>query len=226
MRDSDIQKAKRAAAEKAVFYIQDNMTVGLGTGSTTYYAIQLIGQKISNGLKIKGVPTSVATERLARENNIPLLSEFEQIDLTIDGADEVDKHGNLLKGGGGALTREKIVAATSQREIIIVDESKLVTHLGKFPWPVEVLLFGWKAVQKKLQSLGCVPGLRRADDGIFHTDNQNYILDCHFNKIENPEELAQEINNIPGVVENGLFVGMTELVIVGYRDGGVKELQF
>lgn len=226
MPTSDIQMAKRAAAEKAVSYIKDNMIIGLGTGSTTYYAIQIIGQKIANGLKIQGVPTSLETERLAKGNNIPLLYEFEQIDITIDGADEVDEHGNLIKGGGGALTREKIVAAASKKEIIIVDESKLVKSLGKFPLPVEVLPFGWRFVQKKIESLGYVVKLRKKDEKIFISDNQNYILDCIFNYINNPLELTIQINSIPGVVENGLFVGMTDLVIVGHADGSTDEITF
>lgn len=226
MTDSDILKAKRAAAEKAVSYIGDNMIVGLGTGSTASYAIQLIGQKAANGVKIQAVPTSLETERLAKENNIPLLFEFEQIDVTIDGADEVDESGNLIKGGGGALTREKIVAAASKKEIIIVDGTKLVPTLGRFPLPVEGLPFGWKFVQKQLQSLGCEAKLRRKGEEVLITDNQNYIFDCMFNHISNPKELAMRINSIPGVVENGLFVGLTDLVIVGRADGSTEEIRF
>lgn len=226
MTDSDILKAKQAAAEKAVSYIQENMIVGLGTGSTASYAIQLIGQRITKGLKIHGVATSLETERLAKEKNIPIISEFDQVDITVDGADEVDEHGNLIKGGGGALTREKIVAAASRKEIIMVDETKLVSTLGRFPLPVEVLPFGWKFIQKQLQSLGCEANLRKKSGKIFITDNQNYIFDCIFNRIDNATELATEINTIPGVVENGLFVGLTDLVIVGHANGNAEEITF
>ncbi|MFQ5823107.1 MAG: ribose-5-phosphate isomerase RpiA [bacterium] len=226
MTDSDIIKAKQAAAEKAVSYLQENMIVGLGTGSTACSAIQLIGQKVANGLKIQGVPTSLETERLAKENNISLLFEFGQIDITIDGADEVDESGNLIKGGGGALTREKIVAAASKKEIIIVDETKLVQTLGRFSLPVEVLPFGWKFVQKKLQLLGCKANLRKKGEEIFMSDNQNYIFDCIFHNIVHPKELAIEINTIPGVVENGLFVDLADLVIVGHADGSTEEIVF
>jgi len=222
----DIQKVKRVAAEKAVAYIKENMIVGLGSGSTAYYAIQLLGQKIATGLKIQGVPTSLETEKLARENNIPLLFDFERVEITIDGADEVDEHGNLIKGGGGALAREKIVAAASLKEIIVVDESKLVKALGRFPVPVEVLPFGRQFVKKKLESLGCDTILRKKGDRNFITDNQNHIFDCRFEQIDNPDELTREINSIPGVVENGLFVGLADLVIVGHADGSAEEITF
>lgn len=222
----DIQKVKRAAAEKAVAYIKENMIVGLGSGSTAYYAIELLGQKIAAGLKIQGVPTSLETEKLAKENNIPLLFDFERVEITIDGADEVDEYGNLIKGGGGALAREKIVAAASFKEIIVVDESKLVKTLGRFPLPVEVLPFGRQFVKERLESLGCETILRKKGDKKFITDNQNYIFDCIFEQIDNPDELTKEINSIPGVVENGLFVGLTNLVIVGHADGSAEEITF
>ena len=222
----DIQKVKRAAAEKAVAYIKENMIVGLGSGSTAYYAIELLGQKIATGLKIQGVPTSLETEKLAKENNIPLLFDFERVEITIDGADEVDEYGNLIKGGGGALAREKIVAAASFKEIIVVDESKLVKTLGRFPLPVEVLPFGRQFVKERLESLGCETILRKKGDKKFITDNQNYIFDCIFEQIDNPDELTKEINSIPGVVENGLFVGLTNLVIVGHADGSAEEITF
>lgn len=222
----DIQKVKRAVAEKAVAYIKENMIVGLGSGSTAYYAIELLGQKIATGLKIQGVPTSLETEKLAKENNIPLLFDFERLEITIDGADEVDEYGNLIKGGGGALAREKIVAAASFKEIIVVDESKLVKTLGRFPLPVEVLPFGRQFVKDRLESLGCETILRKKGDKKFITDNQNYIFDCIFEQIDNPGELTKEINSIPGVVENGLFVGLTNLVIVGHADGSAEEITF
>ncbi|MFQ5707168.1 MAG: ribose-5-phosphate isomerase RpiA [bacterium] len=221
-----MNRSKKAAAEKAVAHIREHMTVGLGTGSTTRFAIQILGQKVRDGFNIQGVPTSLESERLAKELNIPLLSEFEHVDLTIDGADEVDRRGNLIKGGGGALTREKIVAAASNQEIIIVDETKLVQYLGRCPLPVEVLPFGWKFVQKKLQALGCEARLRKDQDRVFITDNQNYILDCSFKRIESPAGLVQTINNLPGVVEAGLFIGLTDKVIVGHPDGQTDEIDF
>lgn len=221
-----IQKAKQAAAEKAVTYVEEGMLVGLGTGSTAKFAIELIGRKIAQGLKIQGVPTSLETERLAQENRIPLLSDFEQIDLTIDGADEVDERGNLTKGGGGALTREKIVAAASSKLVIIVDRSKLVKQPGVFPLPVEVLPFGCRFVQRQLNRLGCEVRLRTRANEIYITDNRNYILDCFFETIEDPGRLSQAINNIPGVIENGLFVELTDLVIVGDVGGEVNEIKF
>ncbi len=222
----DIRQAKKVAAEKAVTHVQNNMVVGLGTGSTAKFAIECIGQRVAAGLKVHAVATSLETESLAKENNIPILIDFKEVDVTIDGADEVDEQGNLIKGGGGALTREKIVAAASKREIIIVDEAKLVETLGAFPLAVEVLPFGWTFVREKLKILGCEISLRRKNGEIFLTDNQNYILDCDFKQIPAPLKLESEINSIPGVVENGLFVGLTTLVIVGKADGTTQELTY
>ncbi len=222
----DSQTAKKAAAEAAVSRVENDMIVGLGTGSTAYYAIQLIGKRIAEGLRIRGaVPTSRETEKLAKQNKIPLISDFTYIDLTIDGADEVEPAGDLIKGGGGALTREKIVAAASTQEIIVVDEGKLVEQLGAFPLPVEVLPFGWRFVQSELSSLGCETHLRKKDENIFVTDNQNYILDCIYDRIVDPGLLSREINSLPGVLENGLFVGLADLVIVGSQDGSFREIQ-
>lgn len=222
---SKIQNAKRAAAERAVSYIENNMTVGLGTGSTSMYAIQFIGERVKDGLKIKGVPTSLETGKLAQKYKIPLLKQFSRIDVTIDGADEVDPDGNLIKGGGGALTREKIVAAASDKEIIIVDESKQVEKLGAFPLPVEILPFAKDYLHQKLKSLGCEVTLRKKGSKIFVTDNENYIFDCHFGEILDPGTLSREINALPGAVENGLFVGLTDLVIVGHDEDRVEEIK-
>jgi ribose 5-phosphate isomerase A len=218
---------KQIAAEQAVEYIQDGMTVGLGTGSTAYWAIQQIGKKVLNGLQIKAVATSIQSENLAKELGIPLIpfSEVEEIDVTIDGADEVDGAWNLVKGGGGALLREKIIASSSKQLIIVVDESKVVTHLGKFHLPVEVVKFGFELTRNKLSALGCEPRLRMVEQQPFTTDNGNYILDCDFKQINSPSECHDAINNIPGVVDNGLFIGMAARVIVGYQDGSVKELK-
>ncbi len=225
---TEIEQAKKTAAEAATEYVDDGMIVGLGTGSTAFFAIQSLGKKSRSGqLRIKGgVPTSVATADLAEQCGIPLLTEFSCIDITIDGADEVDPEGNLLKGGGGALTREKIVAAASTLEIIIVDELKQVQQLGRFPLPVEVVPFGWKYVSERLAKLGCKVSLRRQNGHAFQTDNGNLVLDCSFARIAEPAKLALEINAIPGVVENGLFVGLADLVIVGSKEGGISELRF
>lgn len=222
---SEIQNAKKAAAERAVSYIENNMMVGLGTGSTSKYAIQFIGARVKDGLKIKGVPTSLETAKLAQMYKIPLLNQFSRIDVTIDGADEVDPDGNLIKGGGGALTREKIVAFASDKEIIIVDESKQVEKLGAFPLPVEILPFAKDYLHQKLKSLGCEVTLRKKGSKIFVTDNENYIFDCLFGEILDPGTLSRQINALPGAVENGLFVGLTDLVIVGHRKDEVEEIK-
>ncbi|WP_308635685.1 ribose-5-phosphate isomerase RpiA [Paenibacillus silvisoli] len=220
-------EAKKAAAEKAVEYIRDGMVVGLGTGSTAYWAIQKLGTLVNNGLRITAVATSIQSEQLAKELGIPVrsIAEVDEIDVTIDGADEVDPEWNLIKGGGGALLREKIVASSSKELIIIVDESKQAQPLGSFPLPVEVVKFGCEHTQRKLSKLGCVPQLRMSDNQQpYMTDNGNYILDCHFGKIDAAKDLHIAINLIPGVVENGLFIDLATKVIVGYRDGSVREL--
>jgi len=214
-----IEIAKKAAAERAVSYVKDGMIVGLGTGSTAFYAIEKIG---ALRLQVQGVPTSAVTEKLAKERGIPLKEDFTEIDLTIDGADEVGENGCLIKGGGGALTREKIAAAASKKVVIIVDSSKRVETLGGFPLPVEVISFGWRWVQKELTKLGCRARLRKKGGEIFLTDNGNLIIDCHFGAIDDPASLASRINQIPGVVENGLFVGLTRVVICGFEDSRVE----
>lgn len=221
----DRTESKRIAAERAVEYIQDGMIVGLGTGSTAYWAIRAIGRRVRSGLRIRAFATSRNSENLAKELGIRLLpdSELEVIDMTIDGADEVDREWNLIKGGGGALLREKIVASVSKQLIIVVDESKLVDRLGTFPLPVEVVKFGCEATMSKLSGLGCVPKLRVMEHQSYTTDNGNYMVDCDFGKIEQPEELQSAINMIPGVVDNGLFINMASKVIVGCQDGTVKE---
>lgn len=220
-------EAKKVAAEKAADFIQDGMIVGLGTGSTAYWAIQKIGARVREGLKIKAIATSQASEELAHELGIPQLpfSEIETIDLTIDGADEADPAFHLIKGGGGALLREKIVAAASKKLIIVVDESKVVDKLGRFPLPVEVVPFGHEMTLRKLGQLGCKPVLRTAEGKTFVTDNGNYIADCHFGRIDDPEQLHTVINLIPGTVDNGLFIHMADHIIVGYQDGRVRELE-
>ncbi|MEC0227212.1 ribose-5-phosphate isomerase RpiA [Paenibacillus alba] len=212
---------KKLAAEHAVASIEEGMVLGLGTGSTVYWMIQKLGELVKEGLKIKGVPTSQETEALAMKLGIPLLqlADVHEIDLTIDGADEVSANLELIKGGGGALFREKMIASISRRLLIVVDDSKVVTTLGKFPLPVEVVPFGWELTSRKLRAFGCAPVLRITDNGPFITDNGNYILDCHFDTIHNPEELNKHLNLTIGVVENGLFVNMADTIIVGSNEG-------
>lgn len=220
-------EAKRIAAERAVDDVRDGMIVGLGTGSTAYYAIQRLGRLVQQGLSIQAIATSLQSEQLATQLGIPLVSfsEMTELDLTIDGADEVDPAFNLIKGGGGALLREKIVAAASKQLTIVVDEHKVVRQLGKFALPVEIVKFGYEATIRKLFQLGCEPILRARDGEPYVTDNGNYIVDCSFNQIAAPVELHRELNLIPGVVDNGLFVGMTKKVIVGYDNGDVQVLE-
>lgn len=217
---------KKLTGEKAADFITDGMMIGLGTGSTAYYAIKKVGEMVRNGLNVKAVPTSKETADLAAEEGIELieLSAVEKLDITIDGADEVDPDFNLIKGGGGALLREKIVAAATERLIIIVDESKLVNKLGDFLLPVEVTPFNWEYTQKMINKMGATSEIRKKDGEIFVTDNDNYILDCDFGKIENPEKLTIDLNTIPGVVENGIFANMAEIVVVGYNDGKIEVM--
>lgn len=216
---------KRMVGEAAVELVQDGMTVGLGTGSTAYWAITKLGVRVKEGLKIKAIATSKESDKLARELNIPMVTfaDIKEIDITIDGADEVDDDLNLIKGGGGALLREKIIATASKKQIVIVDESKLVKKLGVFPLPVEVISFGVENTRKLIEELGCNTEIRMTDgNNRFKTDNGNYIVDCKFLKIEYPEKISQDLNRIPGVVENGLFIGLAHKVFVGYQNGKVE----
>ncbi|HTQ64775.1 MAG TPA: ribose-5-phosphate isomerase RpiA [Puia sp.] len=217
--------AKQVAATKAISFIQNGMTVGLGTGTTAYWAIEGIGHRIhAEGLEIKAIATSKRTEAQALSFGIPVLSfaEINQIDITIDGADEADDDLNLIKGGGGALLREKIVASNSKELIIIVDDSKLVHYLGKFPLPVEVFVFGWEKTIQKLQDLGCTASLRMENNQAYVTDNNNYIIDCSFGEIQDPVSMHDRINSITGVADNGLFVRMVSKLIVGDENGNTR----
>ena len=217
------EELKKLAGEKAVELIEDGMIVGLGTGSTVEYALRKLGKLCREGLNIKGIPTSIHTKRIAAEEKIPLtsLEENPVIDITIDGADEVDSNLNLIKGGGGALTREKIIAFNSKKVIIVIDDSKVVKCLGiDFSLPVEVVKFGWTSTKKTLEEFDCQVELRKVmGDEPFITDNSNYILDCEFERIEEPAQMELDINSIPGVVENGLFIGLVNEVIVGGKQG-------
>jgi ribose 5-phosphate isomerase A len=216
-----IELKKKLAGEKAVEYIQDGMTIGLGSGSTVYWTIKKLAELIQQGMNIKGIPSSKRTEGWANEFGIPLtdFSQIQTLDLAVDGADEVDQHFNLIKGGGGSLLREKLVDASSSMLIIVVDDSKMVLELGKYPLPVEVVPFGWEVTAQRISSLGCVPTLRRGNNEIYISNNGNYILDCQFDSVPNPEELHKQLKLLLGVVETGLFVGMTDKVIVGEADG-------
>lgn len=215
---------KQIAAEKAVEYVKDGMVIGLGTGSTAEFAVKKIGQLVNDGLDIIGISTSRQTEKLAKECGIKLstLDEHGKIDVTIDGADEVDPDFNLIKGMGGALLWEKIVASNSRIEIIVTDNTKNVNMIGtKSPLPVEVVKFGWKTTSNKLKKLGCAPSIRMFGNTTYTTDSGNYILDCSFkpNGIKNANDTEQRINNTPGVVENGLFIDLTDIVIIGSEKG-------
>ena len=227
MENSAVQ-GKKLAAAKAVGYIRSGMTIGLGTGSTAYWAIQGIGEEVKNGLSVRAIATSIQSENLARELNIPIVpfSEIDHLDVTIDGADEVDEQLNLIKGGGGALLREKIVASATRFYIIIVDESKLVRQLGKFPLPVEVAPFGWELTFRRLVELGGAPQVRMAGSGEpFLTDNQHYILDTSFGLIADPAGLHEQVSAITGVMEDGFFIDMANLVIVGLAGGDTRVLE-
>ncbi|MEK3757694.1 MULTISPECIES: ribose-5-phosphate isomerase RpiA [unclassified Paenibacillus] len=218
---------KQLAAEKAVEYVQDGMKVGLGTGSTAYWAIRKLGERVSEGLQITAVATSQASEDQARELGIPLVafSDVDSLDLTIDGADELDGALQLIKGGGGALLREKIVAMGSARMIVVADESKAVTTLGKFPLPVEIVPFAWEWTVAALAKLGCKTELRRSGEDLYKTDNGNYIADCRFEAIESATVLALALQRIPGVVEHGLFIGIADLAIIGKSDGTIEIIE-
>ena len=213
---------KQLAAEAAAKNVQDGMVVGLGTGSTVYYALLKLGEMVRDGLKIIGIPTSKQTEEIAKAHSIPLttLEQHPVVDVTIDGADEVDTDLNLIKGMGGALLREKIVAHASKQLIIVADEGKLVDVLGtKSPLPVEVVPFGSQTTQLALNELCDRISLRLVNNAPYISDNGMHIVDCHFNYIPQPAQTERIINNIPGVVENGLFVNRAKKAIIGTTSG-------
>ncbi len=218
---------KQLAAEKAVSFLEDGMTIGLGTGSTAYWAIEKIGEKVKmENWKIRAIATSVRSEEQARGLGIPIVdfSSIQSIDITIDGADEVNRYLELIKGGGGALLREKIVATNSKQMIVVADESKWVQTLGKFPLPVEVVHFGWERTFDKLQLLGCVAKRRMQGTEPYLTDNGNFIVDCAFGEIPDAPALHILVNNITGVVDNGLFIGIASKLILGLNSGETRVI--
>ncbi|HSZ64534.1 MAG TPA: ribose-5-phosphate isomerase RpiA [Terriglobales bacterium] len=220
------EQEKEAAGRAAATLVRDGDIVGLGTGSTACFAVVALGERVKAGLKIIGIPTSVRTADLARSVGIPLttLDDHPEIDITIDGADEVDPKLNLIKGGGGALTREKVIATASKRMVVVVDAGKVVATLGKFPLPVEIIAFARTVIEKKIVLLDAMPKLRTKPDGSpFITDNGNQILDCNFGKIEDPAGLARELSDTPGIVEHGLFIGIAKLALVG-KENSVEEI--
>jgi len=222
-----IEEIKKRAAVQAMDFVQPGLTIGIGTGSTVYWFIQELAKKVQQGLVCQCVPTSVATRQLALQLGIPMLelNDVEKIDITIDGADEIDHQLRLIKGGGGALLQEKMVAAASAKLVIIADNTKLVKQLGAFPLPVEVIPYGWKQVQRRIGGLYNIPvSIRMKDENILVTDHGHYILDCRFDKIKKPEIIAAELNALPGVVENGLFIKMASIAIIAGPAGDIQTL--
>ncbi|GAB5458177.1 MAG: ribose-5-phosphate isomerase RpiA [Henriciella sp.] len=224
---SELEKENAAAA--AMDYIEDGMTLGLGTGSTAKYFVQMVGERVAEGLKIRGVPTSEQTRKLAEACGVPLI-DIEQVDrihVTVDGADEVDEQAQLIKGGGAALLREKIIADTSDLMVVIADTSKQVETLGRFPLPVEVTPFGFTITAKKTYDALCAAGILkprinvRTGEGSqpIVTDGGNYILDCQCGTIPDAPRAAALLSNVPGIVEHGLFINQCRVVIIGAEDG-------
>jgi ribose 5-phosphate isomerase A len=218
---------KKAAARASLQYVKDGQVVGLGTGSTAAYFIKLLGEKVKSGLHIKGIPTSVRSRDLAQSLDIPLttLDECQEIDVTVDGADEVDPQLRLIKGGGGALLREKIVASATRTMVVVADASKQVQTLGKFPLPVEVIKFAQVLVAKRIAAMGAQVELRlNPDKTPYMTDENNHILDCRFGVIQDADRLARELSQMPGVVEHGLFIGMASVALFA-RGNEIVELR-
>ncbi|MEN2402557.1 ribose-5-phosphate isomerase RpiA [Flavobacterium sp. MC2016-06] len=216
----DLEKEKKLAAKEAVKSIRDHMIIGLGTGSSAVYVIKEIGELVKNGLKIKAIPTSNATQELAASLNIPLIdiNSVNTIDITIDGADEFTSDLILIKGGGGALLKEKIVASLTKEEIIIADSSKKVEAIGKFKVPIEVIPFASNYVLRQIELLKGIGQIRTNADQPFITDQGNYIIDADFGLISNPAALAEKLNGIEGIVGHGIFIDLASKVIMGNND--------
>jgi ribose 5-phosphate isomerase A len=223
---SEADRLKRAAALGALDLVRDGMVLGLGSGSTAEIAVAELGRRVRGGLRVVGVPTSRKVAALAERVGVPLtcLDERARLDLTIDGADEIDPHTfNLIKGRGGSLLREKLVAVATDLEIIVADDSKLVATLGeRRPLPIEVVRFGWRQTGRTIERLGCRAELREVEGSPFISDEGHYILDCHFGPIAEPESLAREIKAIVGVVEHGLFIGLANRLIIA-SPAGVRQ---
>jgi ribose 5-phosphate isomerase A len=218
---------KQAAARASMRFVHDGQIVGLGTGSTAVHAIRLLGERVHQGLKIVGIPTSQRSKELAESLRIPLATfdDYQEIDVNIDGADEFDPGLRLIKGGGGALLREKIVASASKLFVVVADSSKQVAVLGKFPLPVEVIPFAQALLVKRISALGATVTLREdAYGNPFITDEGHHILDCHFGQIPDPPALARTLSDLPGVVEHGLFINMAGVVLLG-KGSEVVELR-
>jgi ribose 5-phosphate isomerase A len=224
--NESVQKAKKAAGYAAIDFVHPDMVIGLGTGSTAFYFIEKLIEKCRQGLKVKAVATSITSQKQATAGNIPIIdiNSITTLDLTVDGADEIDQQKRMIKGGGGALLREKIVAAMSKEMIVIVDQSKVVSLLGHFPLPVEILPFAHHATMAHIEKLGYTPIIRKTSEGkIFTTDNGNYICDIHFNNLlQNPEHDNALLNEIPGILETGFFFHLAKKVIVGYENGHIE----
>jgi ribose 5-phosphate isomerase A len=220
-------EAKRMAARRALEFVEDGMSLGLGTGTTSAIFIQELGVRVQQGLKVRGIATSAASQKLAESLGIPItnFTDCPELDLAIDGADEVGPGLALIKGGGGALLREKIVESAARRFIIVADSTKLVATLGRFPLPVEVIKLALPNITRKLEALGLNPKLRHhADGSLYLTDEDNVLLDCACGAIPDPEKTAAEIRAIVGVVEHGLFLNMASLALIAGEDG-VREVR-
>jgi ribose 5-phosphate isomerase A len=225
---SAVQNPKQVAGRRAAEFVEQGMRVGLGTGSTVIFTLERLAERVRGGLEISTVPTSIDTQTKARALGIPLieLGSVESLDLTIDGADEIDAAFNMIKGGGGALLREKVVASISRRVVTIVGAEKVVARLGTFPLPVEVVPFAREVVERALARRGAQAKLRLARDGsAYLTDNGNQILDCRFpGGITDAPALERDLDQIPGVVETGLFIGLSHVLVIG-RDDGRAEVR-
>lgn len=218
-------KAKESAALKALEYVEEGMTLGLGTGSTAAYFIKHLIQKCQKGLNIKAVATSLASEKMARDGGIPMtdINSITHLDLVVDGADQIDPNLRLIKGAGGALMREKIVATMSKKMLVIADESKLVEELGLCPLPLEVLPFGTEAIRKQIADLGFAGAWRKKADGSYYlTDNHNRIFDVSLpSQLGNPEIVHEQLRSVPGVLETGFFFNLATTIVIGKKDGTV-----
>ena len=229
-------EAKKTAVAKAIeTFLKDGMKIGLGSGTTSRWFVRILGERVAAGLRVTGVASSKSTAQLAQEVGVRLadLNEIDELDMTIDGADEIDAKGRMIKGGGASLLWEKIVACASKTMVCIVDESKRVERLGRFPLPVEVIPFAWRSTERQLRKLFAAQGLgnpqidvRGGFEKPLITDSGHYLLDCHLQAIKDPDALGEKLNQIPGVVENGLFIGIATNAVVGYADGKTEVLKF